>query len=279
MTDSCLQDFSFREPLQIIWFSISTRMGIGILEKTERVQTGLPARKDRGKAMFFAVHASGIMWTMDWTSGMWISVVNLALVILKVPYPIVASDVNLEKGVHFRRHYRGYNRMGKWVQSQLYILHSLSWDFTDFQGDGNGFKLGGGDPEQIGSANHIVNNSIAFSNAAKGFTDNKQPGNMMLTRNTAWNNGEVGFQITTAIATLEANIGAVNNDEGEQVSLSSDTVSSGNSWDGGDAWSNSSFGSVDTSNVQGERAADGKIVGSDFLIPVSAGDIGATTYW
>ncbi|KAK2752793.1 hypothetical protein FQN55_005925 [Onygenales sp. PD_40] len=153
------------------------------------------------------------------------------------------------------------------------------WDFSDFQGDGNGFKLGGGDADQIGAANHVVTNCIAFSNAAKGFTDNKQPGDFTLSHNTAWNNGEVGFQITTAAATLEANIGAVNNNGGEQVSLTSGTVSSGNSWDGDESWSNSSFLSVDTSTVQGDRAADGKVVGSEFLLPVSGEDIGATTNW
>ncbi|KAF9048101.1 pectate lyase [Hymenopellis radicata] len=84
------------------------------------------------------------------------------------------------------------------------------WGFILFEGDGNAFKLGGGDAADIGSANHVVTNSIAFGNSADGFTDNSQPGNFALTRNTAWNNGKDGFKSATAASTLKANIAALN---------------------------------------------------------------------
>ncbi|PGH27790.1 hypothetical protein AJ80_00578 [Polytolypa hystricis UAMH7299] len=152
------------------------------------------------------------------------------------------------------------------------------WDFDDFQGDGNGFKLGGGDASDIGPANHIIRNCIAFSNAAKGFTDNKQPGNFLLSHNTAWDNAHVGFQITTAAATLERNVAVANNNGGEQVSLKSGTVEEGNSWNESGA-GGVSFESTDVSLVQGEREESGKIVASGFLLPVDGADIGATTHW
>ncbi len=51
--------------------------------------------------------------------------------------------------------------------------------------DGNGFKLGGeGVPNQ-----HIVENCIAFNNLAHGFTDNSNPGTLMLKNCTAFDNG------------------------------------------------------------------------------------------
>ncbi|KAL4944258.1 hypothetical protein BDV06DRAFT_210366 [Aspergillus oleicola] len=151
------------------------------------------------------------------------------------------------------------------------------WDFTPFEGDGNGFKLGGGDEADIGPANHIITNSIAFANAHDGFTDNSQPGDFTLSRNTAWDNGAIGFRFGTAVATLSGNIAASN---GEQpASLSDEQISTGNSWNGEESWDDGSFVSVDTSLVQGERNADGTIVASDFLIPVSGEDIGATTEW
>ncbi|KAL4773232.1 hypothetical protein BDW60DRAFT_216020 [Aspergillus nidulans var. acristatus] len=151
------------------------------------------------------------------------------------------------------------------------------WDFTPFEGDGNGFKLGGGDDADIGPADHIITNCIAFSNAKDGFTDNSQPGNFVLTRNTAWNNTAVGFKFGTAVATLKGNIAASNGEA--PTSLSAEQISEGNSWDGNEDWDDGSFVSVDVSLVQGERNADGTIEPSEFLLPADGEEIGATTGW
>ncbi|KAI0817739.1 family 9 polysaccharide lyase [Xylaria sp. FL0064] len=146
------------------------------------------------------------------------------------------------------------------------------WGFTDFEGDGNGFKLGiTGNPP----ANHIVRNSMAFSNAKKGFIDNGNPGSLTFERNTAWNNGDNGFNMRSSRSTLTKNIAAVNTNA--QASLVSGTTSSGNSWDSSATWSNSSFLSVDYSTLAGARGSDGKIQESNFLIPASGQAIGATT--
>lgn len=156
------------------------------------------------------------------------------------------------------------------------------WNFPDFAGDGNGFKLGGGDEADKAPANHNISNCIAFSNAAKGFTDNSQPGNFVMLRNTAWDNADVGFNVKTAVATLNNNVAAVNKGSttnSAQVSLSSGQVLNGNSWSGSTTWSNSSFKSVDVSLVQGKRAADGTIAASNFLLPASGAAVGATTHW
>ncbi|KAB8261587.1 luciferase-like domain-containing protein [Aspergillus pseudonomiae] len=149
------------------------------------------------------------------------------------------------------------------------------WDFSPFEGDGNGYKLGGGDEADIGPANHVITNCIAFGNSKDGFTDNSQPGDFTLTRNTAWNNAKVGFKFGTAVATLSQNIAAANGES--PTSLSEEQVSTGNSWDGSETWDNSSFVSVDATLVQGARNADGTIDPSDFLLPKSGEEIGATT--
>ncbi|KAF2021355.1 polysaccharide lyase family 9 protein [Aaosphaeria arxii CBS 175.79] len=174
-------------------------------------------------------------------------------------------------------------------KSKVTIIDTISWgngfnrwNFPDFQGDGNGFKLGGGDEADKKAANHNVSNCIAFSNAAKGFTDNSQPGNFVMLRNTAWNNAQVGFQVKTAVATLTGNLAAVNmksTKNADQVSLSSAQKLSGNSWSASATLSNSSFKSVDVSLVQGKRAANGKIAASDFLLRTDGSAIGATTHW
>jgi hypothetical protein len=174
-------------------------------------------------------------------------------------------------------------------KSKVTIVDTLSWGngfnrwgFSDFQGDGNGFKLGGGDEADKGPADHNVTNCIAFSNAAKGFTDNSQPGNFVLLRNTAWNNSDVGFKSTTAATTFTNNIAAVNTKattNSAQVSLNSAQKQSGNSWQGSATWTDSSFKSVDVSLVQGKRGSDGKIAANNFLLPASGAAIGATTQW
>ncbi|KAF7591716.1 hypothetical protein BBP40_001160 [Aspergillus hancockii] len=157
------------------------------------------------------------------------------------------------------------------------ISFGNGWGFSPFEGDGNGYKLGGGDAADKAPANHVITNCIAYGNSKDGFTDNSQPGDFTLTRNTAWNNAKVGFRFGTAVATLTNNIAAVNGEKA--TSLSNGQVSKGNSWDGSQSWSNSSFKSVDVSLVQGARKADGKITPSDFLLPKSGDAIGATTAW
>lgn len=147
------------------------------------------------------------------------------------------------------------------------------WGFEPFEGDGNGFKLGITDNPP---ADHVVKNSIAFGNFKKGFIDNGNPGSLTFERNTAWNNGDTGFLMRSSSSVMEGNIAAENAVD-EQVSLIDDVSSSGNSWDGSGSWSNSSFASVDDSTLKGPRGSDGRVQGSDFLIPADGAAIGATT--
>jgi len=149
------------------------------------------------------------------------------------------------------------------------------WGFSDFAGDGNGFKLGGGDAKP--PANHVVTNCVAFLNAVDGFIDNGQTGSLTLTHNTAFNNGRNGFKFGASKSTLTKNVAASN--KGVAADITGTQTQSGNSWNVGGTWNNATFKSVSSSAVTGSRASDGKIVGSDFLLPVSGADIGATTYW
>lgn len=146
------------------------------------------------------------------------------------------------------------------------------WGFSDFNGDGNGFKLGITDNPP---ANHVVRNSMAFSNAKKGFIDNGNPGALTMERNTAWNNGDVGFNFRSSSSTLKNNI-AAGNEGTAQVTLVSTVKASGNSWQSG-AWSNSTFKSVDPSTLKKSRGSNGRVTASDFLVPMSGAAIGATT--
>ncbi|QRW21466.1 pectate lyase [Rhizoctonia solani] len=144
------------------------------------------------------------------------------------------------------------------------------WGFSNFAGDGNGYKLGGGAKDT--PVAHVVKNSMAFNNAAGGFVDNTQPGKMVVSRNTAWNNiAGAGFDFADSTPTISGNI-AVLNKVNSQLKGGS---ASGNSWQSG-SWSNSSFISLDSSTLTGPRAADGLVRASNFLLPKSAAAIGAS---
>jgi hypothetical protein len=143
------------------------------------------------------------------------------------------------------------------------------WNFPDFAGDGNGFKLGGGDPDP--PANHVVHNCIAFDNTAHGFTDNGNPGSLALDHDTAYRNTRTGFDVDASRSTLTADL-AVGN--ATAVSLGSST-GSGNSWNIKSSWSNADLTSVDPAVITGPRAADGHIPTSSFLRPRAVTNLGA----
>jgi hypothetical protein len=145
------------------------------------------------------------------------------------------------------------------------------WGFDDFNGDGNGFKLGITDNPP---ANHVVRNCVAFGNAKKGFIDNGNPGELTVERNTAWDNGGVGFHFGSSTSGLVGNVAAVNVGA-SQVTLVASVKASGNSWQAG-SWLNGSFESVDASVLQGPHGADHRVKASGFLVPVGK-NIGATT--
>jgi hypothetical protein len=141
------------------------------------------------------------------------------------------------------------------------------WGLPDYTGDGNGFKLGGGD-EDLPAA-HVTRNSMAWDNAVGGFIDNANPGALVAERDTAWRNGGTGFDFADADGTLTKNLSVSN---GTAVSLGSNSTGSGNSWDLGGSWT---FVSTDPATITGPRRSDGSIPSSDFLRPANGADVGA----
>jgi hypothetical protein len=144
------------------------------------------------------------------------------------------------------------------------------WNLPDYAGDGNGFKMGGGDVDP--PANHVVVNSMAWKNSAHGFTDNGNPGSLRISRSTAWKNGKTGFDFDSSTSKLTANL-AVNN--AAPVALGAST-GSGNSWDIKSSWVDADLASTGTSVVTGARAADGSIASTNFLVPKNYPNLGAT---
>ncbi|MDG4770248.1 cellulose binding domain-containing protein [Solwaraspora sp. WMMD792] len=143
------------------------------------------------------------------------------------------------------------------------------WDLPGYSGDGNGFKMGGGDPDP--PANHTIRNSFAFDNAVGGFIDNGNPGTITVERNSAWRNGDGGFKFANSTSRLTGNL-AIGNGAG--VSLGNSTAT-GNSWNIKSSWSAADLVSTDPSLLIGPRDADGGIRSSAFLRPHSYPNLGA----
>jgi RNA polymerase sigma factor (sigma-70 family) len=141
------------------------------------------------------------------------------------------------------------------------------WNVADWQGNGNGFSLGGAGT----SAAHIVRDNAAWDNVHHGFTDEDNPGRLQLTGNTAYRNGGTGFSVADADATLRGNLALAN---GTDARLGDDAGGTGNSWDGG-TWTAAVFRGTDPASAQRPRRPDGRLPATDFLVPTRAG-VGAT---
>ena len=142
------------------------------------------------------------------------------------------------------------------------------WNIPNFSGDGNGFKLGGSSGTGP-AANHSVTNSMSFSNAAHGFTDNGNTGTITINRSTAYQNAKTGFDVDGGSKTrLTANLAVGNK---TAVALGSSTAS-GNSWNIGGSWP---LQSTNSSTITGPRGADGAIPSSNFLVPSNGSAVGA----
>ncbi|GGM89517.1 right-handed parallel beta-helix repeat-containing protein [Streptomyces fuscichromogenes] len=141
------------------------------------------------------------------------------------------------------------------------------WNDSAFEGNGNGFKLGGGGV----AVAHVVNDDAAWDNTLNGFTENSNTGAIVLNRNTAYSNGEAGFFFATSRSRLARNLSVA--DKGGLVTRGSATVSAANSWDSG--VTAPAFRSTDATTAYGARAANGSLPATTFLTTGSS-TIGAT---
>lgn len=132
------------------------------------------------------------------------------------------------------------------------------WNDNNFQGDGNGFKLGG----NYVPAPHIIRNSIAFDNVAKGFDQNHNTAGITVLHCTAYRNDRnysFNEDPTDSMHVLFNNIsydGSVN--------LASTSTDMNNSWNGFSiTWQD--FASLDTSLARNDRDENFQLARNDFL--------------
>lgn len=135
------------------------------------------------------------------------------------------------------------------------------WNDTAFEGNGNGFKLGGGGA----SVAHVANGNAAWDNSLHGFTENSNTGAILLNRNTAYANARTGFYFATGKARLAGNLAVSNKDALSE--LGSSTVSATNNWDRGIP--TPALKSKDATTASGARQPNGALPATTFLTVAS----------
>ena len=137
------------------------------------------------------------------------------------------------------------------------------WGFTSFNGDGNGFKLGGdGKVCPI-----IAKNCIGFNcfSGGKAFTDNNNGGLLTILNCTGWNCDHV-FQVKSPAPVVKNNASFMANSGAKFVSvLSGDAVEDHNTWNlGAPAAGGNDFLDTAEAAAAAPREADGGLPKNGF---------------
>ncbi|TCT15354.1 uncharacterized protein DUF1565 [Natranaerovirga pectinivora] len=141
------------------------------------------------------------------------------------------------------------------------------WNHPEFDGGGNGFKLGGNHIP----GNHIVKRNMSFDNHGKGFDHNNNTGALTLIHNTGYNNGiringrnfDFPNNPSSGQHTFINNISAM---APVQDRFGSNSILQGNSWQIGNVTS-SMFYSVNTALAKSPRQADGSLPNINLFMP------------
>jgi hypothetical protein len=134
---------------------------------------------------------------------------------------------------------------------------------TNFAGDGNGFKLGGGEiPPPVA---HVVRRSLAWNNASSGFDENGNSGAIEFYHNTAFDNGDENFYLPTGKHLLRNNLSVSLAGNGAGVVIGDLANDNGNSWTLPVTVDRNDFISLNSSIAKGNRTQNNKLPVSNFL--------------
>ncbi len=129
------------------------------------------------------------------------------------------------------------------------------------QGNGNGFKMGGG------YTNHkiLIHHCLAVGNYARGYDQNNNGGTMWLYNNTAYANVyNYGFTTAYGTNTIQNCISFASQNSDSYKSQTVVTIDH-NSWNSGFSVSKNDFQSVDTTQILAPRNADGSLADGTCL--------------
>jgi hypothetical protein len=144
------------------------------------------------------------------------------------------------------------------------------WRIPDFEGEGNGFALGGGSPAP--AAAHRVFDSAAWDNAWDGFTDHGNAGGLRLSRTTAYANGGYGYDFPASPTHLVGDLAADNAIGPQEVGAAAECRE--------DSWSpgvrTPRFITTDPAKADAPRQPGGALPDTGYLAVADGSGLGAT---
>ncbi len=169
---------------------------------------------------------------------------------------------------------RGADNVTTFVEYSWCFMNGYLKDGTPSTGNGNGYKMGGGDNSNSGNlANHFtIIKSLAFDNRVKGYDQNNNRGSMTIYNSSAYRNG-TNYSIPGIINAGElaniTNCVAL----GSAGSLAAHVVQLTNSWHPPFSVTQADFVSIDTSGVRAPRNLDGSLPIISFLNLAQGSDL------
>lgn len=154
------------------------------------------------------------------------------------------------------------------IENSWCFMNGYLKNRTASSGNGNGFKLGGGDSSNKDSLrnNVTIKNSLCFDNRVKGYDQNNNSGSMVLINCTGYRNGSHNFAIpgkvrATNIVSLKNCVSYLSLGVNLQTVFEQKT----NSWNLPISVTDKDFLSLDTTGVRGSRKKDGSLPDLKFL--------------
>ncbi|QQS35306.1 MAG: DUF4990 domain-containing protein [Ignavibacteriales bacterium] len=161
---------------------------------------------------------------------------------------------------------RGADNVTTLVENSWCFMNGYLKDGTVSTGNGNGYKMGGGDNTNSQNlANHFtIVKSLAFDNRVKGYDQNNNRGSMKIFNSSAYRNG-TNYSIPGVIN--QGEVAAITNCAvlGSAGSLAGHVVLTTNSWLPPFNVTAADFVSLDTTGVRAARNPDGSLPLINFL--------------
>jgi len=135
---------------------------------------------------------------------------------------------------------------------------------TSYQGDGNGFKLGGGGGID-GNAPNVVLHSFAFNNTGKGFDQNHNAWGVTCINCTGYNNNGMGNFAFQEVPSQGKHV-MINNLSyaGTGQSIAAGSTETTNSWNLGLTFTDDMFESINIADAYAERDDDYRLTNAAF---------------
>jgi len=162
---------------------------------------------------------------------------------------------------------RGANDVTTILENCWTFNNGYRKDGSTSKGNGNGFKMGGGDNSNSQNLMHhfVLKNCLAFNNKVKGFDQNNNAGSMTLLNCTGFGNKSANYRITRQLnagqSLIVKNCISLNG----SVELGSFAIQEKNSWLSPFKISESDFLSIDPSEAFAPRKSDGSLPDIKFM--------------